>query len=459
MKKSTGFIFIIALLMSVILLAGGDDTAVSAQTQHPQSSDGDPAIVANSIASGFSSPVAIANAGDNRLFIVEQSGIIRIIDANGSTLSTPFLNITDRVDDGGEQGLLGLAFDPDYTDNGYFYVNYTYCTISSCANNSNPTTTLFTRVSRFSVTANPNVADPNSEVNFLEIQQPYGNHNGGDIAFGPDGYLYIGMGDGGWSGDPEMHAQNTDDLLGAMLRIDVSAEAGTAPDCGTVVGGGTPPYTIPNDNPYVADADSKCDEIWSIGLRNPWRFSFDADTGDLFIGDVGQSAREEVSFQPASSTGGENYGWGCREGLIAYGGNSGKFPCNNAGIVATMIDPIDDYPRSDGIAISGGYVYRGSDYPTLVGTYIYADYGFGNFWTAQFNNPSWDINKVGTIGVSNPSTFGEGCDKELYVASIGGTIYKIGTAVPRPFGTAPVLDKFIYLPIVIGGSESTETCN
>lgn len=458
MKKSVGFIFVITLLISMVLVAGRGDTAVSAQTQQPQSSDGGPTIVANSIASGFNNPVAIANADDNRLFIVEQSGVIRIIDTNSSIVSTPFLDITDRVDDGGEQGLLGLAFDPDYANNGYFYVNYNYCTISSCDNGSSATTTLFTRVSRFSVTADPYVADPNSEVNFLEIQQPYGNHNGGDLAFGPDGYLYIGMGDGGSGGDPEMRAQNEENLLGAMLRIDVSAQAGTVPDCGTVVGGGTPPYTIPTNNPYVADADNKCDEIWSIGLRNPWRFSFDAETGDLFIGDVGQSAREEVDFQPANSTGGENYGWGCREGFIAYGGNSGKFPCNDSGIVATMIDPIFDYNRTIGRTVSGGYVYRGSDYPELVGTYIVGDYILSNFWTLEYNDPNWDQTGPFTLGVNNPSTFGEGCDNELYVASYGGTIYQIGTAVPKtPLGTEPILDEFVYLPFVIGGSPLT--CN
>lgn len=457
MKKSIGFIVVILLLMSIILLAGGDDTAVSAQ--QPQNSNGGPTIVANPVESGFSSPVAIANAGDNRLFIVEQSGTIRIIDSNSTVLSTPFLDITDRVEDGGEQGLLGLAFDPDYANNGYFYVNYNYCTVSSCADNASATTTLFTRISRFTVTADPNVADPNSEVNFLEIQQPYNNHNGGDLAFGPDGYLYIGMGDGGSGGDPEMHAQNQEDLLGAMLRIDVTAQAGTPPDCGDVDGGGTPPYTIPNDNPYVADADSKCDEIWSFGLRNPWRFSFDAETGDLYIGDVGQSTREEVSFQPASSMGDENYGWACWEGFDDYNNNSGKYPCNDAGIVATMIDPIFDYPRSDGRTVTGGYVYRGSDYPDLTGIYIFGDYIFSNFWTLEYNDPDWDSTGPFTLGVSNPSTFGEGCDNELYVASYGGTIYQIGTAVPRPSGPAPVLDQFIYLPIVIGGSDSIGVCN
>ncbi|NJN44246.1 MAG: PQQ-dependent sugar dehydrogenase [Anaerolineae bacterium] len=229
-----------------------------------------PDIAIVPFASGLNAPVDIENAGDSRLFVVEQAGIIRIVQSNGNVLGTPFLNITARVDDGGEQGLLGLAFDPNFASNGYFYVNYTYCTISSCPDFGN-TPNLYTRISRFSVTGDPNVADANSEVVLLSVQQPYGNHNAGDLAFGPDGYLYIGMGDGGSGGDPGNRAQTSNVLLGKMLRIDVDG-GGNSPDCGSG------PYTIPADNPFIGAANT-CDEIWHFGLRNPWRFSFDRQTG------------------------------------------------------------------------------------------------------------------------------------------------------------------------------------
>ncbi len=447
MKRSIGFILMMALLMSIILLAGGGDTAVSAQTQQPQSSDGGPTIVANPVASGFSAPVAIANAGDNRLFIVEQGGLIKIIDTDQTVLSQNFLDISSLVSNCLECGLLGLAFHPDFNgdSNRYFYVNYTTPVPRS------------TVIARYEVDANdPNKADTTTRTELLRIPQPYTNHNGGDLIFGPDGYLYIGMGDGGDSYDTDWNGQDPGTLLGGMLRIDVDAQTGGAPDCGSIEGGGTPPYTVPADNPFVADADSKCDEIWATGLRNPWRFSFDAETGDLYIGDVGQGALEEVDFQPASSSGGENYGWGCKEGTNIV--NSITPPCDDAGVMAAMIDPFAEFGRSDARAITGGYVYRGSDYPGLVGFYIFADYALSNFWTAQYNDPVWDVNKVGTIGVSNPSSFGEGCDNELYVASLGGTIYQIGTAVPRPPLGTPILDKFVYLPIVIGGS-GVVACN
>ena len=248
-------------------------------------------IALNVYAGGFTRPVDIVNAGDSRLFIVEQRGIIKIIDGNGQVLSTPFLDIDARVgSQGNEQGLLGLAFHPDYANNGFFYVNYT--------NNSGDT-----RIARFKVSAdNPNVADPNSEKLLLPVDQPYSNHNAGDLTFGPDGYLYFGLGDGGSGGDPQNNGQTATAYLGKMLRIDV--------DNGD-------PYAIPPTNPFK-DTDFYLDEIWATGLRNPWRFSFDRLTGDLWIGDVGQDAWEEIDFQPASSTGGENYGWRCYEGNHVY---------------------------------------------------------------------------------------------------------------------------------------------
>ena len=250
-----------------------------------------PSINLQQIATGFNRPVDIVHAGDNRLFIVEQNnGRIRIMDQDGNINPTNFLDIGSRVGStANEQGLLGLAFHPNYASNGYFYVNYT-------ATNGN------TNISRFTVSANPDVANANSEVILLTVSQPYNNHNGGGIKFGPDGYLYIGMGDGGSGGDPGNRAQNTTNLLGKMLRIDVD---------------GGSPYSIPVDNPFVNNG-SVSNEIWAIGVRNPWRFSFDRQTGDLWIADVGQGDWEEINMQPAASNGGENYGWRCYEGNIAF---------------------------------------------------------------------------------------------------------------------------------------------
>jgi glucose/arabinose dehydrogenase len=339
-------------------------------------------------ASGFSEPVDIANAGDARLFIVEKKGIIRIIDSTGQTLSTPFLDIDARViASSGEQGLLGLAFHPDYAQNGYFYVNY--------INNSGDT-----QISRFSrSTGNRNTADPNSELPILSIDQPYGNHNGGDLAFGPDGYLYIPTGDGGSGGDPQNRSQNRQSLLGKMLRIDV--------DNGN-------PYSIPADNPFINDTATS-DEIWALGLRNPWRFSFDRQTGDLWIADVGQGEWEEVNYTPAGSKGGENYGWRCYEGDVA-------FNTNGCGARNTYDFPVYDYPSdgtSTGCSTTGGYVYRGTRYPNLQGHYIYADYCSGRFWSLRPNGQGgWTNTDLLNTSDFNIVAFGEDQQGELYVAGI-----------------------------------------
>ncbi len=352
-----------------------------------------PKIALEIVAGGFDRPVDIANAGDDRLFIVEQDGIIRIIGADGQALSTPFLNIDARVgSSGNEQGLLGLAFHPDYAGNGFFYVNYT---------NTNGDT----RVSRFRVSGNPNIADPNSEKILLSIDQPYSNHNGGDLAFGPDGYLYIGLGDGGSGGDPQNSGQTATTFLGKMLRIDV--------DNGN-------PYAIPPDNPF-ADEDFFLDEIWAYGLRNPWRFSFDRLTGDLWIGDVGQDAWEEINFQPAGSAGGQNYGWRCYEGNVAY---------NTSGCqgLATMTPPVAAYSHSGsvGCSVNGGYVYRGQDFPALHGFYFYSDYCSGRFWTLKPNGQGGWVSLEALNGANNTFvSFGEDKDGELYVSALNGTVYRI----------------------------------
>ncbi|MCB8977832.1 MAG: PQQ-dependent sugar dehydrogenase [Ardenticatenaceae bacterium] len=443
MKKKL-FEFRWVWLAGLFLLVAGwlVGTAVAAQrTVNPATPEGSVSITASPIKSGFTQPVDIANAGDDRLFIVERNGIIRIIDANGDLLTTPFLNIEPLVDSvtSVERGLLGLTFHPDYPNTPYFYVNYT-------DDESNGDTI----IARYTVSSNPNVADSDSAVEVLRIDQPNANHNAGDLNFGPqDGYLYIAMGDGGGAEDSGTghtdgigNAQDMTNLLGKVLRINVDGDTGLAPDCGTI-NGGTPPYTIPADNPFPASGDGICNEIWASGLRNPWRVSFDRQTADYYIADVGQAEWEEVNFQPANSTGGENYGWRCYEG-------DATFNTANCGDISTYVFPFDVYPHNgsandSGNAITGGYVYRGNDFPALAGIYIYADFGSGNFWMAQ-NNGGWTITPLGGIGVSSPSSFGEGCDGELYVASFAGTIYQIQSNTLKPTGAA--LDQFVYLPLL-----------
>ncbi|HMV31317.1 MAG TPA: PQQ-dependent sugar dehydrogenase, partial [Gemmatimonadales bacterium] len=288
-----------------------------------------PTLGLDTIASGFDSPIFLtAPPGDTtRLFVVEQSGAIRIIK-NGVVLGTPFLNLHDSLSTGGEQGLLGLAFDPNYATTGRFFVSYTRQNGDS-------------RLARYNVSADPDVASEASGVTILGVPQPYSNHNGGGIAFGPDNYLYFGLGDGGSGGDPDGHGQRRDELLGSMLRLDVSGAT----------------YTIPGTNPYASSTAFR-QELWNYGLRNPWRWSFDRLTGDLYIGDVGQGDYEEVDVQPSGSSGGENYGWNTMEGTHCYPDAS---PCNQAGLAL----PVLDYGHGQGCSVTGGYVYRGQDIPSL----------------------------------------------------------------------------------------------
>ncbi len=353
-----------------------------------------PVIDLEQFASGLSSPIGLTNAGDDRLFVIEQDGKIRIIDENGQVLSTPFLDIDSRVNSAAnERGLLGLAFHPNYAENGYFYVNYS-------DNNGN------TRLSRFQVSADdPNVADPDSEVILLTETQPYSNHNGGHVAFGPDGYLYTGLGDGGSGGDPGNRSQNRQTFLGKMLRIDV--------DNGD-------PYAIPPDNPFAED-DFTLDEIWALGLRNPWRFSFDRETGDLWIGDVGQNDWEEIDFQPANSTGGENYGWRCYEGNVAYN-------LSQCGGITDLTGPVHVYENtfSVGCSVTGGYVYRGSEFPKLQGFYLYTDYCSGRIWTIFRNaEGAWQNEELLNADNNIFASFGEDQNGELYLVGRNGVIYKI----------------------------------
>lgn len=337
--------------------------------------------------SGLRHPVVIANAHDQRLFIAEQVGIIRVA-VDGELLPEPFLDIADQVSSGGERGLLGLAFPVDHADSGRFYVYYT--------DRQGDTT-----VSRFRIGPDVNRADPGSEQVLLTQRQPYSNHNGGQLAFGPDGYLYIGLGDGGSGGDPEGNSQNLDTFLGKLLRIDVS-------------GGG---YQVPSDNPFVGIAGAR-PEIWAYGLRNPWRFGFDRATGDLYIADVGQHAFEEVNVQPAASAGGENYGWNTMEADHCF---KPRNNCDQNGLVL----PVLSYPHGGdwGSSISGGYVYRGSNAPSLKGSYVFADYVSGRIWTAVAAD-DWNIELLLRTGF-NISTFGEDAAGELYVADYGaGVIYR-----------------------------------
>ncbi len=344
------------------------------------------------VAGSFSSPLAVRHAGDGsgRLFVVERDGRIRIIDG-GSVLPSPFLDIDPLVLSGGEQGLLGLAFHPAYAKNGFFYVNYT-----RAASPDDQTV-----IERYTVSGNPNVADPDSGMEVIVIDQDFGNHNGGDIHFGPDGYLYIGMGDGGSGGDPFGRAQDLDELLGKMLRLDVD---------------GGMPYAIPPSNPFVGIAGR--DEIWAYGLRNPWRFSFDRGTGDLLIGDVGQNAWEEIDFQPAASAGGENYGWNLCEGTNPF---SGGADCSDPGLTG----PILEYDHPTGFSVTGGFRYRGTAVSGFQGTYVYADYVTNRMWFATETSPgSWTTEEWAGNTVTSVASFGEDEDGELYAVSLSGSVYR-----------------------------------
>lgn len=390
------------------------------------------AIKFEEIISGLDTPVDIQHAGDDRLFIIEKPGRVRILDGSDNLISTPFLDIENRVEDEGfEEGLLGLAFHPEYATNGYFYLNYTI---------SSPNRT---RISRFEVSANDeNIAELSSELVLMEFEQPFANHNGGQIQFGPDGYLYIATGDGGSGGDPNNAGQDSTQVLGKILRIDVNGGGGSAPEC-DLSGGAN--YAIPANNPFVDGAGGNCDEIWSTGLRNPWRFSFDSQTGDMWIGDVGQGEREEINFQSGSSAGGENYGWRCFEGNASYD-SSGCQPAS------AYVAPAYDYEHADGhCSVTGGMVYRGIRYAELAGHYFFADYCSSVYWTLSGNplSPTLTIPDIIDESASNPSAFGVDAQGELYVASAsGGAIYHVqgmqaGTT-PIPLDMNPN-----YLPLMI----------
>lgn len=350
---------------------------------------------------GFTRPVFLTHAEDERLYVVEQRGKIWILE-QGEILPDPFLDIEDRTDDNdNESGLLSLAFDPNFAENNFIYVYY------------NALPDLTSTIARY-VVDETGLADPATEAIILQIEQPYGNHNGGLVQFGPDGYLYIGMGDGGSHSDPHGNGQNLETLLGKMLRIDVNKA----------------PYQIPENNPFVDDEDV-LPEIWAYGLRNPWRWSFDRQTGDLYIGDVGQNNIEEVNFQAANSAGGQNYGWRLFEGFSRFD----RKPNLNT---ADFTPPIHDYTHAEIVpvvqsnvfnaahcSVTGGYVYRGAELTALVGKYIYGDYCSGTIWTLEQIEGEW----VNTHFMNTDFTitsFGEDWQGELYITSFSnGGIWKL----------------------------------
>jgi glucose/arabinose dehydrogenase len=363
------------------------------------------------VASGLSDPVLVtAPPGDPRLFILEQRGRIRVM-REGVLVDTPFLDIEGQVLDGGERGLLGLAFHPDYAGNGRFFVYYTRDSDTHQV------------VAEYAVSeGSPDEADPTSERVLLDMDDPASNHNGGMLAFGPrDGLLYISTGDGGGGGDEFGTGQNLTSLVAKILRVDVD---------------GGQPYGIPSGNPY-ADSENGAEdprpEIWVWGLRNPWRFSFDRQTGDLYIADVGQGAIEEIDVQPAGSGGGENYGWSVMEGTACYGGGG----CDMTGLEL----PVAEYAHDNGrCSVSGGYAYRGSCIPDIAGWYFYADYCTSEIWTLQWPDAVDPVDRTAAIvnatSAFNISAFGESASGELYVVSRGnGTIFKVIRA-----GTAPTAD-------------------
>lgn len=376
-----------SLLFFVLVLV---TASVKSQTPTPLQ------IQLQQVATGLAAPVGIYSAGDQRLFILEQAqGDIEIILTDGTYVGK-FLDITGLISTGGERGLLGMAFHPNYANNGYFYINYT-------------NTAGHTVVARYTVSSDPNVANPSSAQILLTINQPFANHNGGHMAFGPDGYLYIGMGDGGSSGDPANRAQNPGILLGKMLRINVD---------------GATPYSIPANNPFVGVA-GYAPEIWSTGLRNPWKFSFDRETGDMWIGDVGQGLWEEIDFEPAGSPGGLNWGWRCYEGNASYN-------LSGCGSSSQYTFPVAVYSHSapqSFCSVTGGIVYRGSVFSYMQGHYIFCDYCNSDFYSLLPNGSGGFTSSLVLDGPgTNYTAFGEDHLGELYVARANGVIFRITDA-------------------------------
>jgi glucose/arabinose dehydrogenase len=373
----------------IFLLAAAIGNGCSSSTQEPEP-EPPSALRVETVATGLASPVFLtAPANDQRLFVVEQAGRIRIIQ-NGQLAETSFLDIRARVGSGGERGLLSMAFHPNYATNGFFFVNFT-----DLAGN--------TRVERFTVTVgSPNVANAASAKLIIGIDQPFTNHNGGQLQFGPDGKLYIGMGDGGSGGDPLNHGQDRTTLLGDLLRIDIDAGD---------------PYAIPADNPYATSAQFRR-EIWAYGLRNPWRFSFDRTDGVIYIADVGQNLFEEVNAVPAAQAG-VNYGWRIMEAAHCYPTGSN---CTTTGLQ----QPVHEYSHNDGCSVTGGYVYRGSRIPGIVGHYFYSDFCTGFLKSFKLVNGSATDHRTWSIGdIGSVMSFGQDASGELYMLTSNGRVSRI----------------------------------
>ena len=380
------FVIALSLVSCGTGSSGGDGT-----TPPPGPSGPPPAIALTTVVTGLSSPVGMESAhdGTGRFFVVQQGGLIRVV-LNGTVNSTPFLDLTSQVESGGEKGLLGLAFHPDFGGNRKFYVDYT----------RRNGTQLQTIIAEYLASAtDPNVADPSTARVLLTIDQPFDNHNGGQLAFGPDGFLYIGMGDGGNGGDPFGNGQNKNALLGKILRIDVdTTSAGKA-------------YGIPATNPFASGGGAP--EVYAYGFRNPWRFSFDSAGGRLFAGDVGQDAFEEVDIVEP----GKDYGWNVMEGTHCYNATT----CTMTGLTL----PIADYSHSEGESITGGFLYRGTAIPGMAGRYLFGDFISGNIWVLTQNGTTWDrtLSLASGRGISS---FGRDDSGELYVLDYGaGSILKI----------------------------------
>jgi glucose/arabinose dehydrogenase len=392
-RLNNGSILLITAVLTALVTAlfgcGGGSTST---TPTPVPPPGPLVLALTPVVSGLTTPVDVQNAhdGSGRLFVVEQQGVIRIV-SNASLLPTPFLDLTSLVDFGGEKGLLGLAFHPNYSQNRRFFVNYDRVVTGQ----------MQTVIAEFQTSAtNPNQADPASERILFTVDQPFPNHKGGQLAFGPDGFLYIGLGDGGSGGDPLGNGQNLQTLLGKMLRIDVDH---TSPGL---------QYAIPPDNPFVNGAGRG--EIWAYGLRNPWRFSFDPANGRLFVGDVGQDRFEEIDILQKAG----NFGWNIMEGMHCFNPMTG---CNMNGLIL----PIAEYDHSQGDAVIGGYVYRGSVISQLVGTYLFSDFGTGTVWSLTENPPgTWTRAQLLSTG-KNISSFGRDEAGEFYLLDYSGTLLRI----------------------------------
>ena len=385
-----------------------------------------PKVALQTWATGFTQSVGISSAGDHRLFVMEKGGTVRIITDSMVVLQRPFLDITDRVDNAGnEQGMLGMAFDPGYQENGYFYMYYIFGTNAG-----------FSRISRFQVTADPDSADAASEQVLYEWEQPEWNHNGGTLQFGSDGYLYMAFGDGGGSNDTYQNAQDLTDPLGDIIRIDVSAHDST--------------FLIPPDNPFAdQDGSDTLPEIWAYGLRNPFRWSFDRLTADLWLGDVGQGTWEEIDFWPAGSEPLPNFGWNCREGF-STNSQVDQGPCGDSADYVSPVAAFDHIFESQGgqgwCSVIGGYVYRGATFPHLYGHYIFTDYCAGDFLTFADGGTS-DVDTLLMTTSAGFSGFGEDVDGEMYVTNIlEGQVSKLVDPCPMADPEIVGFDAALFTP-------------